>query len=278
MHHALLPSLCASALLGALLLTTSSCSQEEGAGGSAGRSSRNSAPVPPIANPAPPADRAQWGSIEGVVHFVGEPPRQREISGLDNVSGCGVHEETPTREEVTVRDGKLRDVLVRLRTRDLHADALGAAPSEPAVLAQEGCIYRPHVLGLAVGQTLHVTNEDGAEHNVHAKPRRAQEVSDARLNRGQRPGAEPLEFGFEISGEFEAIPFKCDLHPWMNAWVCVVEHSYFAISDAEGRFVLPEVPPGEYWLESWHETLGEDRVRIVVPESSAAQAEFSYRP
>ena len=62
----------------------------------------------------------------------------------------------------------------------------------------------------------------------------------------------------------------------MNAWVCVVEHRYFAVSDAEGRFVLTEVPPGEYWLEAWHETLESQRVRVSVPEGEAAQTELNF--
>lgn len=261
-----------------LLLGLLACGGDEPAGGSGSTSRGSSGPVPPIANEAPPADRAAWGSIEGVVLFEGEPPSQRELSGPLRQPGCGEHEHPPTREEVTVQDGKLRDVLVRLRTQDLHADALGEVPSEPAQLRQSGCIYRPHVVGLMAGQELVVSNEDQTEHNVHAKPQRAEESNGARLNRGQQAGGAPLSYTFSLANQFEAVPFQCDLHPWMKAWVGVVEHRYFAVSDADGRFVLPEVPPGDYWLEAWHETLGNQRVRVSVPSGGAGSAEFVYRP
>ena len=74
------------------------------------------------------------------------------------------------------------------------------------------------------------------------------------------------------------VRFKCDVHPWMAAYVGVVAHPYFAVTDAYGAFDIKGLPPGTYTLEAWHETLrhadsdGDDRRR-----SSAQTASFSFR-
>src|SRR5262249_12880530 len=42
---------------------------------------------------------------------------------------------------------------------------------------------------------------------------------------------------------------------WMRAYLFVDDHPYYARTDAGGRFVLPQVPPGNYevvcWAPSW---------------------------
>ena len=52
------------------------------------------------------------------------------------------------------------------------------------------------------------------------------------------------------------VPVKCNVHAWMNAYVGVLEHPFFAVTDANGRFSIPQLPPGTYTIETWHERLG----------------------
>ena len=52
------------------------------------------------------------------------------------------------------------------------------------------------------------------------------------------------------------VPFKCDVHGWMNAYVGVLDHPYFAVTDKDGKFELKALPPGTYTIEAWHEKLG----------------------
>ena len=70
-----------------------------------------------------------------------------------------------------------------------------------------------------------------------------------------------MELSFDAA---EKVRVKCDLHPWMSAWIVVTDHPYHAITDDEGRFELSNVPPGDYVLETWHETLGSSRREVTV--------------
>ena len=67
--------------------------------------------------------------------------------------------------------------------------------------------------------------------------------------------------GFEIA---EKVKVKCDIHGWMNSWIVVVDHPYHAITDAEGNFVIENVPPGTYTLEAWHEIPGATKRQVTI--------------
>ena len=108
-------------------------------------------------------------------------------------------------------------------------------PSEPVVLDQNGCIYVPHVIGIQVGQTLQIVNSDETLHNIHAMPKNNKE-----FNIGQ-----PVK-GLKTDRTFDAVevmvPFKCDVHKWMNAYVGVVDHPFFGTTGEAGSFELHEGP------------------------------------
>ena len=120
-------------------------------------------------------------------------------------------------------------------------------PKTPVVLDQQGCKYRPHVVGIQVGQPLEVRNSDSTLHNVHAIPKVNKE-----FNFGQ-----PTK-GMKSSRTFDKaevmVPFKCDVHGWMNAYAGVVAHPFFAVSKADGSFEIKGLPPGSYTVEVWHST------------------------
>ena len=122
-------------------------------------------------------------------------------------------------------------------------------PSETIVLDQQGCRYHPHVFGVQVGQTMQVLNSDPTLHNIHATP-----AANAEFNTGQ-----PIQ-GMTLDRTFDApevmVPFKCDVHGWMNAYVGVLPHPFFATTGPEGTFDLSNLPAGDYVVEAWHEMLG----------------------
>jgi plastocyanin len=190
------------------------------------------------------------GTISGLVHYTGGPAARTPIN-TQAQGGCGMDpNEPPLTETLVVDQARLANVFVWLENPPPEA-LLAPLPEETAVLRQRGCIYRPHALGLRVGQKLQVTNEDGATHNVRATPRRD---LAAGFNRTQAAGAAPLEV--EFNAPEVAIAIVCDLHPWMRAWVGVFEHPYFAVSDAQGRFAWSGLPEGRYQVRAWHEKLG----------------------
>jgi hypothetical protein len=73
------------------------------------------------------------------------------------------------------------------------------------------------------------------------------------------------------------IRVKCNIHPWMHAFIGVVGNPYFAVSGEDGSFELKNLPPGDYTLEAWHETLGTEEQKVTVPASGKSTARFTFK-
>jgi hypothetical protein len=137
------------------------------------------------------------------------------------------------------------------------------------VLAQEGCTYRPHVFGIQVGQTLDIVNGDETLHNVHATPSRNGEFNLAQTSKGSR--------NTRVFRTHEVlVPFKCDVHKWMKAYVGVVEHPFFAVTGRDGSFALQGLPPGTYTIEAVHEKLGTQMHSVTLAATGSLAIAFSF--
>jgi hypothetical protein len=73
-----------------------------------------------------------------------------------------------------------------------------------------------------------------------------------------------------------AVSVRCDLHPWMQAWLGVVDHPYFAVTGADGRYRLADVPPGDYTVAVWHERFGTQETSVTVVPRGDVEASFTY--
>ena len=73
------------------------------------------------------------------------------------------------------------------------------------------------------------------------------------------------------------VPFKCDVHPWMFAWVGVVDHPFFAVTGADGSFSLEGLPPGTYTIEAWHESLGAQTQTVTIGEQETGDITFLFQ-
>ena len=224
--------------------------------------------VDPGAQPAGSA-----GVIRGTVRFEGEPPLRLPQTKIAETEGCHAHEEVPLSEELVVEGGRIQNVFVYLKSIPAGVD-VPPAPSEPFVLDQVGCRYVPHVAGLQAGQPLHVSTGDDATHNVRCSG--ARYIGD---NRSMAGGSPPLVLPVPASEEIP-IRFVCDIHPWMSAKVCVVEHPWFDVSAQDGTFTISDVPPGTYKIEAWQEMLGKAKVGgdLVVGPGGQVQVDFTYKP
>jgi plastocyanin len=210
------------------------------------------------------------GAIEGLVVFDGDPPARVPID-TSAEGGCGVDPSAPALTETWVVDaGRFANVFVWLENPPATESA---APSEPLVLAQKGCVYRPHASAIRVGQKLLVTNDDRARHNVHTL---ARADANPNVNLSQSEGAPAIELVF--GAPEVAVRFVCDLHPWMSASVGVFDHPYFAVTGADGRFTFAGLPPGAYRLRAWHEALGKLTAEATVAADSGARVRMTYRP
>jgi hypothetical protein len=126
-------------------------------------------------------------------------------------------------------------------------------------------LYYPQILAVQTGQKIIVKNSDPCVHNIHTKP-----AANPESNQVQMPGGADLTFTFDKPEPF--LKFQCDVHPWMFAWVTVVDHPYFAVSDKDGKFTIKNVPPGKYTLEAAHRKLGTQTADIEVKADGAAQS------
>jgi plastocyanin len=154
-------------------------------------------------------------------------------------------------------------------------DGLGAehkftAPQTPVVLDQKGCKYTPHVFGVQVGQPVIIVNSDPTLHNVHAVPK-----ANAEFNFGQAMK------GMKTTRMFDKpevmVPFRCDVHGWMASYGGVLEHPYYAVSNADGTFEIKGLPAGTYTIEVWHEQLGTQTTKVTVDGKTSAMANVAFK-
>lgn len=206
------------------------------------------------------------GSITGVIHFEGMAPSNPTIDMAEEAECAEKHMGQPIDPVVTVTDGMLANVFIRV-TGGLPAGPY-PMPSQPARIDQDGCLYHPRVLGVMVGQDLEITNSDPLLHNIKAVP-----TENRPFNISQ-----PTD-GMTTTRTFNTpeimVPLECNVHGWMNAYIGVVEHPYFAVSGADGAFNIAGLPDGTYQIEAWHETLGTQTGEVTIT-GGAGSIEFTF--
>jgi plastocyanin len=189
--------------------------------------------------------------------------------GMD--PGCTIANAEPNfSQQYVVTKGRLTNVYIYIK-EGLEGKNF-AVSSDPVVLNQKGCRYDPHVLALMAGQTLRVLNDDPTMHNVHAQPNAP---GNQQWNMSQMPRGAPIETTFHNPEVM--MPFKCNQHPWMKAYVNVAANPFYAVSDAQGGFEIKGLPPGEYTVAAVHEALGEQTQKITVGATESKNIDFTYR-
>jgi plastocyanin len=212
---------------------------------------------------------ARAADIIGVITLKGTPPAEREITPLEDDPTCGpLQQNKPTTHFYVVGpNGGFADVIVSLK--GVTGQSTGASAA-PVVLDQKGCLYVPQILAVQTGQKILVKNSDPCIHNVHPTPTVA---GNPESNQVQMPGSPDLTYTFPQPEMF--LRFKCDVHPWMFAWVSVFDSPYFAVSDKDGKFVIKNVPPGKYTVEAAHRKLGAQTQDVEVADKDVT-ANFTF--
>ncbi len=215
------------------------------------------APTGPLWKPS-----GNEGAINGVINFTGAVPAPSKLDTSSDAN-CG----EVFLDDALVKDGKLQNVLVFVKSG--LPQATFETPTEAVKLDQKGCKYVPRVLGIQAGQPLEIVNSDQTNHNIHPLPRVNREFDDSQL-----AGQGPIIRKFKRP---EAVfPVKCNQHSWMRAYIAVLAHPFFAVSDSNGAFTIKGLPPGEYEIEAWHEKYGSKTAKIKVSEKSDAKADFTF--
>ena len=233
------------------------------------------APAPastPAATSAPMGntpDLSNAGTLTGRVMFSGDAPADQTVQMSADPFCLTAHTDAVMVNPVMVGEGgALLNVVVHV-SGGLEDYTFGDVPSEPATLDQNGCMYMPHAIALRTGQPLVVRNSDNTLHNVNVQPN-----ANPGFNQAQPMVNTQLEKTFDTAEV--GISARCDVHAWMGAFISVFDHPYFAISDAGGSFDLGQLPPGDYTVEAWHETLGTQSQQMTVGENAAVDISISF--
>jgi len=215
---------------------------------------------------------ASAGDIIGTITLKGTPPAEIPITPLKDDPTCGkTYTSMPTTHFYVVgSNGGLGDVVLQLKGDNINGKSTGAS-APTIVLDQKGCLYHPQIFAVQTGQKIEVENSDPVLHNVHVIPTVAGNPEE---NKAQMPGSAPLTFSFPKAEEF--VKFKCDVHPWMFAWVTVVDNPYYAVSDKDGGFKISNVPPGKYTIEAAHRKLGKQTKEIEVKDGEPTKVDFTF--
>jgi hypothetical protein len=205
-------------------------------------------------------------SIAGSVKFNGTPPAPGKIK-MDADMQCKLHHKEPVeKQDVLVgANGELQNVFVYVKE---GISGTYPAPAEPAKLDQQGCMYAPHVQGVRVGQQVQIVNSDQTLHNVNCKPTKSQAFNLAQ----PKPMTSTKSFGApEVM-----VKCVCNVHPWMAAYIGVLDHPFFGVSGADGTFAISGMPAGTYTVEAWHEKFGTQTQQVTVADGEAKSVSFEF--
>lgn len=203
-------------------------------------------------------------TISGSILFEGTPPEMRPIQ---TSSDPKCTQPVMTQNVLVTDDGKLENVILYLRS-GYDESVTYPVPTESVVIDQHDCHYVPHVFTMMAGQDLIVRNSDDTVHNIHATPQ-----TNAVFNFAQsRQGMENHE---TFASPEMPVPFQCDVHRWMRAYVGVFDNPFHATSGDTGMYTL-RVPPGSYEVVAWHEEYGEMVATVEVGDGETAELNFTY--
>ncbi len=220
-------------------------------------------------------DGAGWGALKGrVVWGEGPIPKPAEIKVEKNPEHC-LAKGPLFSEELVVNEKNrgVRWVFLWLAPEPggtpltIHPD-LRDIKSKQVEIDQPCCQFVPHALTLRQGQELIAKNSAPIAHNVHWTGHPV-----------KNPGGNvivPAGQSYVIQDlKADRFPVKisCDIHSWMNAWVRVFDHPYFALTDADGNFEIKQAPAGNFRLISWQESIGwgpggRDGIPLVIKSNA----------
>src|SRR5262245_23936433 len=208
-------------------------------------------------------------TVTGTVTFDGTAPKLAPLA-MDADPACAKKHSTPAPNEALVlgSGNTMGNILVWV-SKGLAAGKTWPAPKTPVTLDQNGCQYKPHVMGIMVGQTYKILNSDGVLHNIHTLPK-----VNPSFNKGMPPTLKEATTVFNKPEDVFHI--KCDVHPWMSAYMAVFTHPFFSATGPDGKFTISGLDPGTYEITAWHEKLGTQTASVTVGASDTKTQNFKF--
>ena len=223
---------------------------------------------PKAARQPTPLDLSTAATISGQVRFAGAVPEQTVLQ-LGGWSECAAQHPggRPYAGDILVNDGKLQNAVVYVK--EGLGDRVFAVPTEPVTIDQKGCVFLPRIAAVQVDQPLRFLNSDPTAHNVHGLPKNSPQWN---FSLGVKGASRTIS----VDKPEAMIEIKCDVHPWMRAYLGVFDHPYFALSGADGSFALKDLPPGEYTIEAWHERFGTRSQKVSLGAKETTDIVFTF--
>ncbi len=208
-------------------------------------------------------------SITGTVTFAGKSPNLRPLT-MDADPVCAKKHSGPVPNELLVLgNGNTMGNIMVWVSKGLPAGKTWPAPQTPVVLDQQGCQYKPHVMGIMVGQPYKILNSDALPHNVHTLPK-----VNKPFNRAMPATLKEATTKFDRAEPIFQV--KCDVHPWMSAYIGVFTHPFFSVTRTDGKYAISGLEPGTYEITAWHERLGTQTASITVGANDKKSQDFKF--
>jgi plastocyanin len=209
-------------------------------------------------------------TVTGTVIFDGKVPTLRPLAMEAEPVCHKMHAGKPVPNEMLVlgSGNSMGNIMVWV-SKGLPAGKTWPAPKTPVTLDQRGCVYVPHVMGIMVGQQYRILNSDGVLHNVHALPK-----INPGFNRAMPPTVKEANATFAKPEPIFQI--KCDVHPWMSAFVGVFTHPFFSVTGKDGKFTISGLDAGTYEITAWHEKLGTQTASVTVGASETKTQNIKF--
>lgn len=207
-------------------------------------------------HPASPAPSAGgWGTLKGQVLFGSAPPPVETLAEKGKASKdaefCA--KDAPILSQRLVVDGATKGVKYALvylsKPTAVNDDAKAAAGKSEVVFDQKGCVFEPHVIGMMLGSEIVLKSSDPVNHNINARLK-ANNAFNSLLAGGATAKLKPT------SAERTPCQVTCDIHPWMMGFWMILDHPYFAVTDAQGNFEIKNAPAGTQKVVVWQEATG----------------------
>ena len=223
-----------------------------------------------VAVSALPGVAVAASTISGTVTFDGKVPTLKPLA-MDADPACAKKHTKPVLAEMLVlgSGNTMGNILVWV-SKGVPAGKTYPAPKTPVTLDQKGCVYVPHVQGIMVGQPYRILNSDGILHNVHALPK-----VNPQFNKPMPPTMKETTTSF--AKPENVFQIKCDVHPWMVAYVGVFTHPFFAATKTDGKFSISGLDPGTYEITVWHERLGTQTATVTVGANETKAQNFTFK-
>jgi plastocyanin len=208
-------------------------------------------------------------SITGTVNFDGKVPTLKPLA-MDADPVCAKKHSKPVLAEMLVLgSGNTMGNIIVWVSKGLPAGKTWPAPKEPVVMDQKGCVYVPHAMGIMVGQPYRILNSDGVLHNVHTLPK-------INPSFNQAMPATRKEATTSFAKPEPIFQIKCDVHPWMSAYIGVFTHPFFSVTGTDGKFTISGLDPGTYEITAWHERLGTQTASVTVGANETKPQNFKF--